>query len=81
VNLIGFLPRLDPAEREEWRVFARDRRQEIRLIPDLAMYWCDGHRTVRQIVEAVELESGKRAGELIVRYFRLLHRLGLVDWA
>lgn len=81
VNLTGHLTRLTAAEREDWRVFAKAHKADMRLLPDLALYWCDGQRTALEVTDAVELETGKRAAELVVRYFRLLHRLGLVDWA
>ena len=38
----------------------------------LAEYWTDGRRTALDIVEQIELETGFRDAELIVRQFELL---------
>ena len=44
----------------------------------LALYWADGSRTVLGIADLVEMESGTRDVELILAYFRILEKLGLV---
>jgi hypothetical protein len=44
----------------------------------MAEYWADGKRTALEIVGLVEMESGIRDPELIVRRFELLHKLGLI---
>lgn len=78
--LLGHLPKLSQAERDEWLAFARSHRALLKVLPDLALYWCDGKRTLLQIVDEVDMETGQRAGSELVRYFRLLRRLGLVRW-
>ena len=80
VSLLGFLPRLSAEEREEWRVYSKAHRQESRHLPTVALYWADGQRTLRDIAEAVEMETGQQAVEFLVKYFELLEKLGLVDW-
>jgi hypothetical protein len=81
VNLLGYLPRLSAHDREAWRVVSRDHATAARLLPTLALYWADGKRTLLEITEAVEMESGQRSPELILAYFELLRKLRLVSWA
>jgi hypothetical protein len=78
--LLGYLPRLNPAEKEEWSAFLRGHKAHLNVLPDLALYWCDGKRTLLEIVDEVEMETGERAGAILVKYFQLLRRLGLVRW-
>jgi aminopeptidase YwaD len=80
VSLLGYLPRLTAKEREAWRLVQRSHAAEARLLPTLALYWADGKRTLLQIIDAVEMESGMRAPELLLAYFELLRSLGLVSW-
>jgi hypothetical protein len=81
VSLLGYLPRLSAEDREAWRVVSRDHAAESRLLPTLALYWADGKRSLLDIVDAVEMESGLRSPELILPYFELLRKLRLVSWA
>jgi hypothetical protein len=46
----------------------------------LALYWADGARPVLEIIDLVELESGRRDVELILTYFQLLEKLGFVSF-
>ncbi len=46
----------------------------------LLQYWADGHHTIADIVDRVELETGKTVGELALRYFRLLAEAGLITF-
>ena len=50
-------------------------------VSTLAEYWTDGRRSGLEIVDLVELEAGIRDPELIVTYFQLLHKVGLVGFA
>ena len=46
---------------------------------DLALYWADGQRSLLEIADLVELESGQRDIELLVACVRLLQKLGFVE--
>jgi hypothetical protein len=46
----------------------------------MAEYWADGRRTALEITDLVEMESGIRDPELVVKCFELFHKLGLVDF-
>lgn len=48
------------------------------LLP-MAEYWADGKRSLLEIAERVEMESGARNVELLVRAFRALQKAGLVE--
>jgi hypothetical protein len=48
-------------------------------VSTLAEYWADGRRTGLEIADLVELESGIRDPELIVTFFKLLHKIDLVE--
>jgi len=79
VNLLGFMSKLSAEEQEEWRVYSKAHRQESRHLAVVALYWADGQRTLLDIAEAVEIETGQRAVEFLVKYFELLGKLGLVE--
>jgi aminopeptidase YwaD len=46
----------------------------------LLQYWADGHYTIAQIAERVELETKQPMGEVALRYFKLLAEAGLVTF-
>ena len=46
----------------------------------LALYWVDGTRSLLDIADLVELETGGRDVELLLAYFRLLEKLGFVEF-
>ena len=71
-----------PAERGVWwlpvmRWWQKERK--LANLAILALYWADGERTLGEIAEQVEMESGLRDDEYLVRHFQLLDELGLVD--
>jgi hypothetical protein len=82
VPLQQHLHRLESAEREAWRQLlkSRDGRAHYTLAI-LALYWADGTRSILEIADVVELETGKRDVELLLAYFRLLEKLGLVTFS
>jgi len=73
------LQRLEEAEREAWRQMLKARPgMAAHTLTDLALYWADGQRSLLEIADLVEMESGQRDVELLVAYMRLLHKLGFV---
>jgi hypothetical protein len=79
VPLQQHLHRLDNADRESWRQLlkSRDGRAHYTLAI-LALYWADGTRSILEIADVVESETGKRDLELLLAYFHLLEKLELV---
>ncbi len=74
----GRMAALPLAERLDWQSFLRSQAAGTFTIMSLAEYWADGKRTALEIIDLVELESGVRAAELIVRIFELMAQLELV---
>ncbi len=79
VELGRHLSRLDVESQERWRQLQKARQDGAlyTLLP-LALYWADGVRSVLEIADLVEMESGQRDVELLLAYFQLLARLGFV---
>jgi hypothetical protein len=79
IPLRDHLRRLDGADREAWRGLLKARKGGAHYtLTTLALYWADGARSVLEIADFVELEAGRRDVELLVSYFRLLEKLGIV---
>ena len=76
---IGATAVLTPEEKEAHFQFLKGRAGAY-TISTLAEYWADGKLTALEIIDRVEMETGIRDAELIVRQFELLQRLGLVNW-
>ncbi|HNS52731.1 MAG TPA: DUF4910 domain-containing protein [Anaerolineae bacterium] len=71
--------KLDAEERRVYEAFLAARKEiSASSLTTLALYWADGKRTLLEIADLVEMESGTRDPELLVAYFRLLEKLGLV---
>ena len=65
-------------EKQELRAWVKPRENLYRGLATIADYWANGKRTVAEIADLVEVETGKRDMELLVRHFQLLARLGLM---
>jgi hypothetical protein len=65
-------------DRLAWQQLEKSREKGANTLIALAEYWADGRRTALDVIEMVELESGIRDAELVVRRFELLARLGLL---
>jgi hypothetical protein len=74
----GQLVGIPLADRLAWQQYLRSRPDEAHTVIVLAEYWANGRRTALEIIDLVELESGVRDAELIVRRFELLAQLGLL---
>ncbi len=55
-------------------------KENPRILPTIALYWADGQRTLAEIVNQVELETGVRAPAYIAGYFEMLAELDVLDW-
>ena len=47
-------------------------------MPRLALFWCDGHRTLAEVEKLTRYELGDITFDF-VRYFRFLNKHGYVD--
>jgi aminopeptidase-like protein len=71
--------RRDAATRDRWWAFQQRVRETASVLPNLAEYWADGHRTVAEIAAMIRHETGLEASALVAEYFRWLAELGLVE--
>ncbi len=51
-----------------------------RTVSTLALFWTDGQRTLADIVNQVELETGVHASKYIADYFEILAELEAIEW-
>ena len=79
IPLGSLLPRLSDEDQEAWRNLLKEREGGAHhtLVP-LALFWADGTRSVLEIADRVELESGLRDVELLLACFRLPEKLELI---
>jgi aminopeptidase YwaD len=75
----AYLHRLSAVEREEVHAWQKEQRKVYGAMATVANYWADGKRTVAEIADLVELETGKRDLGLLVRHYKLLARLELMS--
>ena len=78
VSTGGHMFKLSTEQREKWRAWLKQHRAEYGATTTQADYWVDGRRTVADIVDLVECETGVRCAEVLVEHFRLLQQLGLM---
>jgi aminopeptidase YwaD len=80
ISLGHHLHRLDGKAREQWRQLLKTRKDRaFYTLSALALYWIDGARSVLEIADLIELETGKRDVELLLAYLRLVEQLGFVE--
>lgn len=79
VHVTPYLCRLSSEERERWWRLEHRYGHALWYLLPLTLYWADGERTLHEIVDLVEMETGKRAVELLITYCRTLSDLGLLD--
>jgi aminopeptidase-like protein len=72
--------RRDATTRDRWWEFQGRVRKTASVLPNLAEYWADGHRTVAEIAAMIRYETGLEATPFVAEYFRWLADLGLVEW-
>lgn len=65
-----------PHRREEWGKFQKEHSQFRGMT--VAMYWMDGQRSLLEVADLTELETGSRDVEYLVRYTELLEEAGYV---
>ena len=74
-NRIGTLP-MDDLPQDQWRGYpsgAWDKQVTM------ALYWCDGHRNLAEVIHLTKMETGPTDFDFI-GYFRLLRDHGYVDF-
>ncbi|MDQ6676573.1 MAG: M28 family peptidase, partial [Acidobacteriota bacterium] len=72
----GTLP-LDDLPHDQWEGYPSG---AWAAVPTIALYWCDGHRNLAEVIRLTELELGPSKFDF-VGYFRFLERHGYVEFA
>jgi hypothetical protein len=72
---IGTIP-LDDLPRDQWRGYPSG---AWSLVPISALYWCDGHRNLAEVIHLTRLELGPTDLDF-VGYFRFLRDHGYVEF-
>jgi len=78
IRVTPYLRRLSSEERERWWILEQRYGNALWYLLPLTLYWSDGERTLHEIVDLVEMETGKRATQLLVTYCRTLSDLDLL---
>ena len=78
ISLRPHLNQLSEKEREQRWQFLKAHKKGFAL-PALAVYWADGKRSLLEIADLIELETGQRDVELMVEYFQTLAKLNLIE--
>ncbi|MBS7638783.1 hypothetical protein KEJ49_07915, partial [Candidatus Bathyarchaeota archaeon] len=74
----SWIRRLSREDRDAlWRLEKEHR--ESRILGILALYWTDGRRSLSEIADLVELETGKRDINYLLEYFGFLEKMGLIQ--
>jgi aminopeptidase YwaD len=73
------LSQLSEEERERVWQLRKEHKKGFFTLPTLAVYWTDGQRSLLEIADLIELETGQRDVELLVEYFQTLGKLNLVE--
>ena len=79
IPLRHYLNQLNEEERERWWQMRQKHKKGFRILPTLAVYWADGKRSLLEIADLIELETGQRDAELLVEYFQMLGKMNLVE--
>jgi hypothetical protein len=79
VSPAAHLHKLAPQERDGLYSVLKKHRRLYYALSTVANYWVDGERSVAEIADLVELETGQRHVELLVRHFTLLDKLALMS--
>jgi hypothetical protein len=77
-DISGYMRGIPLEERQAWQKLLASRSDNAQTIGVLAEYWADGRRTALEIIDLIELETGIRDAELVVRRFELLAQAGLL---
>lgn len=68
---------LNPRDRAEWYQLSK-KYEKAGSWAVTAMYWMDGKRTLGQVMDLAEVETGQRHPEFLLESLKFLERLGLV---
>ncbi|MBN1682592.1 DUF4910 domain-containing protein [Candidatus Bathyarchaeota archaeon] len=73
----SWMKKLSDKENEEWREFGK-KHTDGRSIGGISLYWCDGKRNLLDVSKLCKFETGKTDTEYLVKYYKLMEKIGLV---
>jgi len=79
VDQKAVLARLDAAGRKQAEGLAAAHREAMHALPAHLLYWIDGRRSLAEIIDLIECETGRRDAELAVRLAELMVQAGLLE--
>jgi len=79
IDVKDYLNAVDEEDWEVWWRIYKEHPEATWVYQPLLLYWADGQRTLEEISDLIELETGKRATEMLVTFCRLWEHLGLVE--
>jgi hypothetical protein len=75
------LNRVEAKDRDAWHRLLKNRKNwSHHTLTELAMYWTDGSRSILDIADLIEMETGLRDVELLLTYYHLLAKLEFVEF-
>jgi hypothetical protein len=77
VSSRNWVNKMSREDRESFRKFSKKFEDE-RTLGTLGLYWTDGNRSIEEINELVELETGRSNLEYVLQYFRFLEKMRLI---
>ncbi len=78
LSLPDLAPRLGQAERDALTALNRDHSSAVHALKDYMIYWLDGQRTLLEVADLVECETGQRDVAFMVQLAELLEGMGLL---
>lgn len=79
LHMDGWDVSLPPEERAAYAAFVWKKRELVRHLMVVAMYWMDGRRNLLEISDLVELETGQRDTGFLLEACRALGRIRLAE--
>ena len=71
--------RLSREQKEEFYTLKKESKEVFSLLRTVALYWVNGKRKLSEVADLVELETGLRNTELLVKYFKFLSKCKFVE--
>ncbi|MBT9164562.1 MAG: putative polysaccharide biosynthesis protein with aminopeptidase-like domain protein [candidate division WS2 bacterium] len=68
--------RLSNKDRDVWYNLRKEHKDTFNLLPDLAIYWTDGKRSILEIANLIRLETGFNNLLLLLEFYELIEKIG-----
>jgi hypothetical protein len=78
VSARSYVRKLPQKDRDAHWAFDKD--ESGHTLQTIALYWADGKRTLAEIIDCVEWETGERKPAMLVEYFQWMEKIGVVTF-